>query len=538
MSTQHSKTFREPRCRRSAAGKDLRRRKWTDVVIALLLLGLVAALGLWAGGDPGFRELLIRYLWHPLLTLLKWVGWFLGLFLLWTFFFAQFLLPLERIGDRLAMTWRVVAHAVGWAGPILMVQDGRILSSQDEILCKGPGLVVTDLASAVVLRTKLNYSRVVPPSSVAFLRPGIPRLCESEYVEDVVDLRSITRVVGPHADDQPFAPRKLEEDERRYQERLARFYRTRGLTRDGVEVVARIWVKFHLRDDEERCQTFPCAEERWRLWFDPDRRAFPPFCTIYHGTARAVWRAVLARPLQTDTPESNEENSKEAGYRRYPWDWLPAMMAVELWREYVRRFTLDELFTPLKKCDAQTGMEVIQRAMEARLTQERYQELDLSGHLNRAGQRASPEFRELERRGISVDKVIIIGLFLPPEVEKGLAQLRVNAWLQRAQVEREKVERQRALAHEEGERAALAFLGRSLQHFRPALQKTAKELLKEQEAEGKVALDGFFLGVANTVMASLANEFDRSDLRERLGAREVGRLRKLLARLRRFRLFS
>ena len=453
-------------------------------------------------------------------ALLKWGIRGLVLFSLWAFFFAQFLLPLERVEERLAMTWRVVAHALGWAGPVLMVQDGRILSRQDERLAVGPGLLVTDLASAVVLRTKLNYSRVVPPSSVAFLS-------REEYVEDVVDLRAISRMVGPQATEQPFAPQQPEEDEARYQERRARFYQTRGLTRDGVEVAARIWVKFHLREDEPARPSLSCVEGRLGRWRDREWRRFPPFRTIYHGTARAVWHAVRSRPLRADGPEDDEQK----GHQRYPWDWLPAMMAAELWREYVRRFTLDELFTPLDQHDGQTGVEVIQQTIKARLTKNRYQDLDPKGNLEQGGKRTSLEYYTLREQGIAVENAAIVGLFFPPEVEKDLAKLRVNTWLQRAKVQREAAERQRALAQEEGERAALAFLGRSLRPFRPALQEVVEKLPQEQ---GGVALDAFFLGVANAVMADLAEAFDRNDLRERLGTREVGRLRKLLARLRSF----
>lgn len=528
MSTHRPEAFRGPHRRRPSGEGDPQKVSWTRIVIVLLVLVLLANVGLLVKVILPYTEPLNRYLWHPMEALAKWGDKFLGLFLLWAFFFAQFLLPLERVGDRWKMTLRVVSHGAGWAGSLLMVQDGRILSSQDKVWYTRPGLVVTDLASAVVLRTKRNYSRVVPPSSVAFLS-------STEYVEDVVDLRDIARVVGPHEEDRPFAPRKPGEDEGRYEERRARFYQTRGLTRDGVEVVARIWVKFHLRDDdEEQHDAFPCAEERWRLWFDRERRAFPPFRTLYHGTARSVWRAVLSRPLRTETPGAGEgDGAGDAGYWRYPWDWLPAMMAAELWREYVCRFTLDELFTPLAHHDGHTGVEMVQRAMEARLTQNKYREMDASGRFNQAqaGVRDSQEFHALEQRGIAVDKVVIIGLFFPPEVEKGLAQLRANTWLQRAQVEREAVERQRALTREQGERAALGFFGRSLRRLQAALQLA---MVRLQEENDRVAWDAFFLEVASTVMADLADAFDRSDFRERLGAREVGRLRKLLARLRSF----
>ncbi len=499
---------------------------WTWGAIVALILVLLLELG-WLGWMvPEYGALLVRVVWRPLWAVFQWGLKFVTLFLIWLFFFSQFLLPLKRVEDRIRLTWRVLLNMFNRAGPALVVQDGRILIPQGEIPYSGPGLVITDVASAVAVRAPGQGVRIIPPSSVGFLEPW-------DCVADVVDLRAVSRIVGPREDEDPFAPRQEGEGEQQYQERQERYYQTRGITRDGVEVVPRLWVRFHLMTSEEPPPSLSCVEERLRWWNDPRWRAFPPFRTIYYGSAESVWRAVVSRPIEVNAPPNLDgfvdcvECAEQ--YQRYPWDWLPAMMAADLWREYVRRFTLDELFSPLPHHNGQTGLEVIRQAIETRLTQPTYQEMDATGRLNRSeqGERRSEEFAELERRGVRVTKVAVIGLFLPKEVEKELAQLRANSWLQRARGMREWVERQRALAHEQGERAALAFFGQAFAQQRPLLQQV------QAFWEGNLRpAPGFLLNAAQAILLQVANLFDRSDFRERLGPREVGRLRRLLALLR------
>ncbi len=534
------------RCRHAPVpGQRPSRRAWlVRGLLILLLLALLAELYLLGRLVPEYGAWLKQWLFQPLWEALKWALQFGVLLLLWTAFFAQFLLPLEQVEDRWQMVKRVLLHALGWAGPVLWVQDGQILSVADELLCQGPGLVVTDLASAVVLRDDANFTRVVPPGRVSFLRTW-------EAVADVLDLRDLTRIVGPKDGEDPFAPRQKDEEDQAYRQRQERYRETRGVTRDGIEAVPRIWLLFHLKDEDPlAAEDTPeatggwgtldrCLNDRRAMLRNPARRRFPRFRTIYHGTAEAAFWAVASRPIDVFFKPHRPAEAHSDQHVRLPWDWIPAAMAADLWRDYVSRFAFDELFEPLEHHEGRTGLEVIQHLIEDRLTKPVYQDVDEQGLPGE--HRQSLEYHELDRRGLRVKKVVIIGIAFPPEVERDLAQLRVNTWMQGAQVEREMVERERALAQESGEAQALAHLcGYCTKDF-PAFEREHLDAVLWQvthhpqlhlppEIERRK-----IWALGEMVLRNVAAWVNRAELRQRLGAHEAGRLRKLLALLRQYR---
>ncbi len=506
--------------------------RWGMVFLAVLLGGTALLIAVISEGHAP----LARSLWAAF----RWGAAFVLLFLFWTFFFAQFLLPLQRLEQRLQMAYRVLLHRLGLAGPVLQVQDGRILTTPEETLCaKGPGLVVTDLASAVVLRNWRNFTQVIPPASVGFFAPA-----GEEYVADVLDLRAITRTAGPLGDEDPFAPRRPEEDEQAYQERRWRYYQTRGVTRDGIEVVPRIWLLFHLNGEPQPnpsadAETGPsgvaaldrCLRQRLALAADPWRGRFPPFRTLYYGSAEAAWRAVRARPV--DVTYASQAPAGDLGdqERHLPWDWFPAAMASDVWRDYVGRFTLEELFTPLPQHDGKTGLQVIVATMQARLTQPRFRDLDAMGHL--AQTQWSQEYIQLQEHGIRVVQVALTRLHLPPEVEQRRIQIQTDAWLQRVEAEREVVERLRARQQTLGEFLALRDLSRQL--VAPLAEGRLDGCLPpegEQAAAPAPPLQSPSLRAAEALLQRVVAWVERPELRQRLGTPVIEHLRRLLSLIR------
>ncbi len=75
-------------------------------------------------------------------------------------FYAQFVLPIHKRGDRLKVIERLWLHAMGGHGPAIFVKNGRLVESKGESEKQGPGVLWLDTASAVVTRTDTSLSRI------------------------------------------------------------------------------------------------------------------------------------------------------------------------------------------------------------------------------------------------------------------------------------------------------------------------------------------------------------------------------------------
>jgi len=86
----------------------------------------------------------------------------------------------------------------------------------------------------------------------------------------------------------------------------------------------------------------------------------------------SVWRAIAHEAVRPDAdPESDEYMAS--------WNWLPLRLAIDLWREYLRKFTLDELFTfssAIRNGNDRTAFDVINEMVKLRLTRPEVPELD------------------------------------------------------------------------------------------------------------------------------------------------------------------
>jgi len=353
--------------------------------------------------------------------------WLIGT-LLWLAFFAQFVLPVRKLADRYRAFDRLLVYGTGAAGPTLFVEDGDVRKRPGETERDGPGVVILDTASGVVLHNNVEYTQVAGPGLV-FTR-------KRERIAGTVDLhRKIgpERALGPLGDNQednPFKPKDLtgkQESEAAYEERQKRRNETSGLTRDGVEVVPNVRAVFRLEPGAiERGAGFHYNEISVRRWVTVEGKKVPKG----RGDVR------LQVPLET----------------------LPAYLAVDVWREYLQKYTLSELFAlPASGVQGhETGLETILRMVRLRLTENEVEELDQFG--KPTGRRVySQEYELLQSCGIRVDAVVINRLRFEPLVEKKLLDEWVANWLSRAQIEHDQVERERGLKTQEGKRDALLW---------------------------------------------------------------------------------
>lgn len=269
-----------------------------SLALGLLLLGIYGYTMIWQGG-----------VWNNLLSIVFDLVMLALLFQACIFFYAQFTLPIRTLRDRRRIVERLWLHAANAHGPAIFIKNGRKVEREGESEKKGPGILWVDTASAVVTRTSTAFKQVLPP--------GVHFLDGNEHIASIISLHTQTHTIGPNTDDQPFEKLKenaTEEEKKKYNEAQARRMAVSAMTRDGIEVVPRISLTFRI--DAKPAQTGKGS----RFGFDQE----------------AVERAARGEGINPNV------NSEER--RRVAWNQLPALIAADLWREYLSKFTLNELF--------------------------------------------------------------------------------------------------------------------------------------------------------------------------------------------------
>jgi hypothetical protein len=128
-------------------------------------------------------------------------------------------------------------------------------------------------------------------------------------------------------------------------------------------------------------------------------------------------------------------------------------MAVDLWREYLRKFTFTQLFTSLEDegYEKKTAFEVIREKVRERLTQESVVEVSPVGKLT-GSVSFSREYQVLRDRGIQVRYAPIRNLRFPLSVEQQLENGWFSSWLSRAKSDRDIIDSLRSYRELAGER--------------------------------------------------------------------------------------
>ncbi len=233
------------------------------------------------------------------------------LFRFWMAFYAQFMLPVRTNQDRSKILQRLNQYLSNSHGPAIFIKDGRVIAKEGELNRKSAGVIWLDSASAAVTRTPSAYRQVMGVG-VHFTEHG-------EYLAGWLDLHTQVQSIGPNESDLPFEtlPENATEEHRvRHREVIARRTAVSGLTRDGIEIVPNINVVFRLD-----AKPAPVGWPGSRFGYDEN----------------AVFKAISKEGI-------NPGASEEA--RRVAWNQLPALIAADLWREYLTKFTLNQLFEP------------------------------------------------------------------------------------------------------------------------------------------------------------------------------------------------
>ncbi len=289
-------------------------------------------------------------------------GWFARR---WERFYLRFTLPVEERGELDRLFTHYQAFRRGHHGPALMVRHGLPLETYRPKAAVGlPKLLVMDGQSAVVY-TLSDRTQVLGPG-VHFLRADVE-------LKAFVDLREY-RITIP-------------------------FEETEAQLKDRVPIRARLFLIVHLDDfsipDGWDRAAIANIRQRWRHIYGASqealqRQGFPHL--LGFGHPRSVLRAYGYVPVEEMT---------------LPWWTLAREKALQVWREKVAEYTLDQLFPPAWKMDPdpdyRTGFEKLRAAFSRALTQ--------------PGQAA---FDDLLEKGLRVRVASIAAVQLRTEDERNL----------------------------------------------------------------------------------------------------------------------
>jgi hypothetical protein len=246
------------------------------------------------------------------------------LLIVWMAFFAQFVLPVRTFSDRQKIFNRLFSNFFGSHGPAIFIRNGQLIKREGEERKTGTGVLWLDSASGAVTRTPVAIQQTIGPG-VHFLRHG-------EYIAGTVDLHIQLQSLGPKEQDQPFEGKKEEQTPEEFHQIQERRKQVSAWTRDGIEVIPNITVLFRV-DTGFPKEGHPGSRFGYRTGIRKKDRENE------EKDREAIRKAILGEGVNS---------SAEAGAPRHrvAWNQLPALLAVDVWREYVSKFTLDELFQP------------------------------------------------------------------------------------------------------------------------------------------------------------------------------------------------
>jgi hypothetical protein len=326
----------------------------------------------------------------------------------WLFFFAQFILPVRKLSDRVQIFEHLQLYALGAHGPAVILENGQIRQREGEQNRSGPGIIWLDTASAAVLRTPTFFTRTVGP--------GVVFTHHHEYIAATVDLHGQTQSMGPHDADDKDDPFKAAKDNPDYADIQKRRWETSAMTRDGIEIVASISLNFGINNPPESYK-------------NPQTPFGYSDHNIYNFVRNNVTSEIIGR------------------------------MVVDLWREYVRRFKLSELFETPEGDTTKTILQTIMMMVNARLGNAKVNDMDEFGRLTNR-EVDSLEYHQIQAMGIKVN-ANFRRFWFDPDVEQKLIGAWTTNWLKSAEKEHDQVERQRALRTRIGQESALLEFAKS-----------------------------------------------------------------------------
>jgi hypothetical protein len=250
-------------------------------------------------------------------------------FLIWMAFFSQFVLPVNNFRDRQKIFDRLFRHLTRSHGPALFIENGVIREHSQETLKRGPGVVWLDSASAAITRTAVAIKKTIGP--------GVHFTDGNEYIEQAgtLDLHTQSQKLGPKDGEKPFDEKKDGQSAEQFGDIQKRRRQVSALTRDGIELLPDISVTFRVNTG------FPQKGEAGSR-FGYRTGTTPEAKILEQEDQEVIRRALLGEGI-------NPNVDPESTFHRVAWNRLPAMLAVDVWREYASKFTLDEIFNPTQE---------------------------------------------------------------------------------------------------------------------------------------------------------------------------------------------
>ncbi len=247
---------------------------------------------------------------------------FPALLLLWIAFFAQFVLPVRTFRDRQKIFSRLLTYLFGGHGPALFIENGVIKEHSGERLKKGPGVLWLDSASAAVTRSAVAIKQTMGPG-VHFMENG-------ETIAGTVDLHIQSQSLSPKESDKPFEAKSENQTDEEYNQIQDRRKQVSALTRDGIEIIPNISVSFRV-DTGFPKEGQPGSRFGYRTGVTKKAKENE------EKDKEAIRKAILGEGINPNAPSDSHSH-------RVAWNQMPASLAVDVWREYATKFTLDELF--------------------------------------------------------------------------------------------------------------------------------------------------------------------------------------------------
>ncbi|MEK6222155.1 MAG: hypothetical protein N2D54_07890 [Chloroflexota bacterium] len=363
-----------------------------------------------------------------------------GGFMLWVGFFAQFVLPTHTIAERRKAINLVLKSLGEMKGPAIFIKNGEVIQSTQEGERKGAGVILLDSASSALLNNQATHTRAVGP--------GLVFTNKNERITNSLDLRSHIRILGPQEGDIVFEDATNEEvlakkSEGEQNARTARIIKTSGLTRDGIQVVPNVIAVFQL--DAERGDGN----------------------TMFGYREDSVAKAIRNEAITTGTAGDSDPEL-------ISWDWLPVHLAANLWREYLRKFTLNQLFdisqfrfnqpdeigVRQEENDSGTTFDFISSMINARLKYSTVQMLNDIGEPIIGERQVSREFQLLQNHGIKIVSARVDSLRMKDEHK--LIDRWKATWLDRAETEQKHIKDFHELQKQKAQEIALMEFSESL----------------------------------------------------------------------------
>lgn len=329
-------------------------------------------------------------------------GLFIASLILWTVFFSQFILPVRKLVDRLAIFDRLMAYFSGFHGPAIFIENGNIRARHNEREKRGPGVLWLDQASAAMLRTATRFTRTIGP--------GVHFTKAKEYIAATVNLHTLTQNIGPNDNENPFTVPKEDENYQRIQDSGLE---TRALTRDGIPVIAQISVTFRIEAQPGESNSIYGYNQE---------------------NVRKVITESMVQGVKTEQPV---------------WSPLPAKMAVEIWREYLSRFRLNQLFQN-PPGETRTNLQIISELVKNRLSQDVVNYVDEFGDFT-GRTISSREHKILADMGVKVLGVNIKRVIFQEKIEQEIAKNWNSLWAKTVKKEKEQIEQEHRVREEKGQ---------------------------------------------------------------------------------------